>query len=218
MKNEKTKVGVLLGVLLVAIVMTVGVTFALWQVTLQQESTNTITTGCFLLELKDKTEAINLEKAYPITDEVGKSLKSYDFTITNRCAGTSAYSINLETLVEENESDRLENLNFMKMMINLEGEEGTPVLLTSNDVKDPTLIEGTDIADKAFEIATGVLDGKTDENDAPSVTYQLRLWMGEETPADDAFMNKVLRSKITVVGSLANNPTTPTAPEETDTP
>ena len=82
LKNKKTTVA-LLGVLIVAVVITVGVTYALWQITLQQESTNVITTSCFSITFESINEAIHLENAYPITDEEGANLTPYKFKRKN---------------------------------------------------------------------------------------------------------------------------------------
>ena len=93
----KKKTGLLLGILLVAITIAVGVTYALWQVTLQQSSSNVITTGCFNVTLEEG-DAITLNNAYPITDEEGKELTPYTFTIKNSCNEKASYVINLETI------------------------------------------------------------------------------------------------------------------------
>ena len=61
-----------------------SVSYALWQMTLQQTTTNVITTGCFKIEFQDNNP-IQMEKSYPISDEEAKELTSYTFTITNTC-------------------------------------------------------------------------------------------------------------------------------------
>ena len=53
MKRYKKKIVIILLVFL-AVFILLGTSFALWQVTLKQQTTNTITTGCLNLELNDK--------------------------------------------------------------------------------------------------------------------------------------------------------------------
>ncbi len=72
MKNRK---GIIVVIMMVLAVVLVG-TSALWQITLKQESTIMVTTGCFNIEFKDKN-SINLSNVVPVTDEDGKKLIPY---------------------------------------------------------------------------------------------------------------------------------------------
>ena len=63
------------------IVFVTSVSYALWQINLQQESINRITTGCFHISFQDENP-INLQNAYPIRDEEASNLIPYTFTIT----------------------------------------------------------------------------------------------------------------------------------------
>ena len=93
-KNKKYVVFGALGVLLLVI----GVSFAYWILTLTQTGTNQIASSCFDITLTNEQNAINLQKAYPILDEEGKTLTPYTFTITNNCDTFASYSVNLELL------------------------------------------------------------------------------------------------------------------------
>ncbi len=46
-----------------------GVSFAAWILNFQQTNNNIVATDCFSITFKEDTEAISLNKAYPITDE-----------------------------------------------------------------------------------------------------------------------------------------------------
>lgn len=50
MENKK---GVIIAIMIALAVVLVGTSYALWQITLTQESTNVVTTGCFNIEFKD---------------------------------------------------------------------------------------------------------------------------------------------------------------------
>ena len=94
--NNKKKL-ILSGFLLVALFVVIGVSYAVWQLTLTQTDKNIVTTGCFKIEFSD-VNPITIDKAYPMTDEEGKSLTPYEFTLTNTCDSEANYYINLETV------------------------------------------------------------------------------------------------------------------------
>ena len=172
-----------------------GVSFAAWILNFQQTNTNVVATDCFNITFKEDTEAISLNKAYPITDEEGKTLTPYTFTITNQCSSYASYQINLEVI---NDST-LTNYSYLKVMLG----DNTPVLLSSNEVVQPTL----DNATTSFKLTTGYLDHNE------SVTYDLRLWMDENVTANDTdSMNKVFNSKVTIIASYIDH--IPTAYEQ----
>ncbi len=165
-----------------------GVSFAAWILNFQQTNSNIVATDCFSITFKEDTEAIQLLKAYPITDEEGKTLTPYTFTITNQCSSYASYQIKLEVI---NDST-LTNYSYLKVMLG----DNTPVLLSSNEVVQPTL----DNATTSFKLTTGYLDHNE------SVTYDLRLWMDENVTANDTdSMNKVFNSKVTIIASYIDH-------------
>lgn len=185
MKKKKTKIVVsvliLLGVLMIA-----GGTYALWQLTLQQTGTNVLASGCFDIAFTD-TNHITIGEAYPIVDAEGKELAPYEFTITNNCANPAAYQINLEVLLSSTLVS--DNFQYIKAMINEKTATGTPKALTTNPEVDVTL----DDASNSYKLETGYLKGNE------SKTYNLRLWLDENTPANESIMNKEFNSKVTII-------------------
>ena len=93
----KKRKGIIVVIMIVLAVVLVGTSYALWQITLTQESTNVVTTGCFNIEFQDNNP-ITLENAVPITDEEGMLLTPYSFTLTNTCDTLVKYQINLDIL------------------------------------------------------------------------------------------------------------------------
>ena len=72
-------------------------------------------------------------------------------------------------------------------------EGGSDVFrVTTHKVYDKKSLEN---ATSSYQLETGYLNAKE------SKTYNLRIWLGEETPLDPAYMNKTLNTKITVVTS-----------------
>ena len=190
----KKKTGLLLGILLVAITIAVGVTYALWQVTLQQSSSNVITTGCFNVTLEEG-DAITLNNAYPITDEEGKELTPFTFTIKNSCNEKASYVINLETI---STGDKILSDEYVKASLKNNEKELFLSTLNSTNENVEKVIESSL---KAYKLTTGVLNASEEK------TFELRLWMDENTPTVEDAMNAGYMGKITINSSyLPLNP------------
>src|SRR5699024_9381129 len=114
-------------VILVAICLVIGVSYALWQRTLSQTDTNRITADCFEITLTNEKDMISLENAFPLYDEEGMELTPYTFTIQNKCASYASYNINLELLDTVAEDSRLDP-QYLKVVL----DENTPTILSSN--------------------------------------------------------------------------------------
>jgi len=176
----KSKTKIVIGILLtVAILFVIGVSYAIWSMTLQQSSSNVVTTGCFNVEYTDNNP-INIQSAYPITDEEGKKLTPYTFTITNTCDMRVLYQVNLELL----DTSTLLNHSYLKVQL----AESEPDLLSNYEVVTKTILNAT----TSYKLETGVLSKKG------SKTFTLRLWLNENTPATEDAMNKSLESKIVI--------------------
>ena len=176
-KKNKIIIGILL---ITAILVVTGVSYALWQINLEQNSTNVITSSCFKIELQDNNP-INIQSAYPISDEEGSILTPYTFTIKNTCDAYASYQINLEIL----NTTTLENVSFLKVML----EDKS--LLSELEDTSKTL----ENAKSSKKIETGYLDRNQEK------TFELRIWLDENTPTNEEFMNKIFESKITVISS-----------------
>ena len=186
LKNKKVRLFLVLAVC----VLLIGGTYAYWRLTLTQTGVNEIASSCFDITLTNEQNDINLQRAYPISDEEGMSLTPYTFTITNNCDTFASYSVNLELLNTILEEDRL-SAGFVKVML----DENTPVVLNTNTSVEPTL----DNAYEAYELGAGYLDANE------SVTYNLRLWMDGAVTVEDDAMNKQLESKITITASYIDH-------------
>ncbi len=200
MKKNKKKNKVTIVILaLLLLIMAAGTTFALWQLTLKQTGTNIITSGCFNLILTEDTNAINLQEAYPITNEEGKKLEPYTFTIENTCEKEAGYIMNLEVLPPDPESNTaikvLPDAYLRASLINGSNELFFDILSDDYYLTEEKVIENSI---SAYKIHEGVLKGKE------SKQFSLRIWMDENTPATDEVMNATWQGKITIVTGLAD--------------
>ena len=73
----------------------IGVSYSLWNISVSQDTTNLAESKCFDLSITNKENNISLDNAYPISNDKGKSLTPFTFTVTNTCDITAQYSINL---------------------------------------------------------------------------------------------------------------------------
>jgi len=178
---EKKKLLLVLGIF-IAIISVIGISYAYWRFTITQEDNNLVKSSCLKLTFEGKN-TINIEEAFPIIDEEGKSLTPYEFTITNVCDTNASFEVNLEVL----EETTFEDLSYIKLLFN----DTEPELLTEKQEVEPTIEK----VKKAYFLKKGYLAGKE------SKSYNIRLWMDENTPTEDKYMNKVFSSKIVIVGT-----------------
>ena len=188
MKNKKT---LLIGIgAFIAICLAVGISYAVWRITVSQTDTNRITADCFEITLTNEKDMISLENAFPLYDEEGMKLTPYTFTIQNKCASYASYNINLELLDTVTEDNRLDP-QYLKVVL----DENTPTILSSNEVVEPTLSN----AYASYELTTGYLEQNEEK------TYNLRLWLDENVTLQDPVVGKSIIAKITVTANYIDH-------------
>ena len=171
--------------LVLIILLGIGVSYSMWNISVSQDTNNTAYTECFDLSITNKENNINLDNAYPISNDKGKSLTPYTFTITNTCDITTQYNINLEVLNNSTLSS-----NFIDVMF-----EGNINLLSSYDSTDKVNTSSVE----SRKLTTGIL--KSNE----SKDYSLRLWIDYNTTLEDLNNEiKSFKSKIVVGGKPIN--------------
>ena len=181
MKNKKI-ILLIIGILLVISAL-VGVSYAYYIKSHNQEESNIVKTKCLNFSITNEKNDINLDEQYPITDSEGRKLTPYQFTITNTCEQFISYNVNLESL----ETTTMDS-NAVKVMINNEA----PVNLSTLESTAVSIDSSKD----SKILATGSL-GRGD-----SVDYALRVWMDYGDSADTSSMNKVFESKIVVTATV----------------
>jgi hypothetical protein len=185
MENDKNKTKIALAIVGIMLVITivVGLTYAYWTVKVTETSSNVINTGCLSINLIDETDAINLQDAFPISDEAAENLKPYTFKIENICNISINYEVTLEIMGVDN---RLES-KYIAANFNGEGKK----LLSSFTSVDPTYSDNDYKAVEARKLVTGSLDGKS------SISYTLNLWI-DESVEDSEAMDKNFTSKVSI--------------------
>lgn len=178
---QRKKMIILIIGLFVLLISIIGISYAIWQITNIQNDFNTLGSKCFEVTLTEESDAITIDKAYPIPDEEGLQESGYTFTIKNTCNTNALYEVKLEDIIPEEK--RLSG-EYIKVSLN----DGTPEILTNKEEASPTI----ELADKAYLLTSGSL---TPEEE---VTYTLKLWMDENTPVMEETTNSTFISKISV--------------------
>lgn len=171
MKNKKIVV-----IMLLALIVLIGGTFAILRLTYKGTKTNKIKVGNLSLSLTEVNE-ISLQNAYPMTDAEGKETTSYNFTLTNNGDVSSNYTISLIDLDIGTKTRMLDN--YVKCRITISGD--TPVDTIMN------------LSDLGRILDSGILD----PND--SKDYTLQLWMDYDAPNEA--QGTVFKSKLTIEGT-----------------
>ena len=182
--SEKKISLVILSLCLIGIV-AIGISYAWWRFTAIQDKTNVGISKCFKLELSNESDAINLTNTYPITDEEGRKLTPYTFTLTNTCALSAEYKLNMEML----EGTTL-NSKYVAVMVN----NGNINLLSTYD-ESTTSIDGST---ESRTLDTGILGPNVSKD------YSVSLWMDKSVTLEDDALNKVFKSKIVVNAEVTN--------------
>ncbi len=175
---KKKKIILISSITIVALILVVGISYALWQQTRVQEGTNYIASGCFGVQFEGNNP-INLANSFPITTEDGMKTTPYTFTITNTCNGKAAYDVNLESL---------SNTTFQNTSIRVALDE-TNKLYSEYSEAEPYYNDSVE--------SRRLISGRLEANE--SVTYTLRIWIDEAVTIEE--QNKTFASKIVVNAS-----------------
>lgn len=159
----------------------IGTSYSLWIMSNTQDKENIIAASkCFDVSITSQKNSISLENAYPITNESGKKLTPFSFTVTNTCDIFASYAVSLESLQGTTLASK-----FLNAMINNE------------EIKKLSDYDGTDTINsgsiESHILAKGSLGGGDSED------YTLRLWINYDTTMEDLDNEvKILKAKVIV--------------------
>lgn len=179
-KDSNNKIFIIIVCLFIFIIMVIGVSMATFTYTKENKSINTISTGNVYLNYTEDTNGINITNAYPMSDEVGKTLTNeeqfFDFTVEAKISGDVV--ANYEVSAEKEASSTLNNdevkLYLEKKVNNSYKEVMAPKNFTP-------LKESTDLGTMAgaMLLDTGTLSKSS------TVSYRLRMWVADTTVLDN---------------------------------
>lgn len=129
-------------------------------------------TGLLSIEASSVSDTISLEDALPITDEEGKQLEPYIFTIKNK--GNIDYQFDVQLL---SESDNTFSPEYIKLIID-DGEVTTLSTLTESKIKTDVILKAGD-----------------------NIDISIRIWLDENTPNSEitkTFASKLVINGIAI--------------------
>ncbi len=179
--KENKKAIIILILLLITIC--IGISYALWTVTLSQQSENKIATSCLNIEILKESEEIVLENAFPITDEEGMKTTPYTFTIRNTC----------DTFIDYEVSLAMSNTTTLN-------SKYVAVVLDYNEIKTLDTYESTTI--DGYKEGRILQKGSLSGDD--EVTYNLRLWLDEDVTTNDPVFNTRFQGKIHITATIGS--------------
>ena len=179
-KESNNKIFIIIICLFIFIIMVIGVSMATFTYTKENKSINTISTGNIYLNYTEDTNGINITNAYPVADEVGKTLTNedqyFDFTVEASISGNVVASY--EVSAEKEASSTLDNdevkLYLEKKVNNTYQEVMAPKNFTP-------LKESTDLGTMAGSM---LLDSGT-VSKSSTINYRLRMWVADTTILDN---------------------------------
>ena len=179
MKDKLNNKNIIIIVVVLLLMLGIGFSYAWWRYTVIQDKTNVGVSKCFKLELANQANEINLTNMYPITDEEGRKLTPYTFTLKNTCSVSAKYSLNMEML----EGTTL-NSNYLAVLVN-----NKDIKLLSSYNAATTVIDGST---ESRTLDTGVLQANSSKD------YSISIWMDKDVTLTDDSQNKVFKSKVVV--------------------
>ena len=176
---NKQHMTLVLGIICAVGLLVVGISYAWWRLSLVQDKANTAVSKCLKLELANQSNEINLTNMYPISDEEGRALTPFTFTLKNTCSMAAKYTLNLEML----EGTTL-NSNYLAVLVN-----NKDIKLLSSYNTATTVINGS-TESRTFD--TGTLTPNMSKD------YSISIWMDKSVTLSDDSQNKVFKSKVVV--------------------
>ena len=175
-KESNNKLFVIVICFLLFIIMVVGVSVATVTYTKKKESVNTISTGNIYLNYTEDTNGINITDAYPVADEVGRTLTNEDqyFDFTVEASITGDVVAKYEIAAEKDISSTLDN-DDVKLYLEKKVDDSYEEVMAPKNFTP--LMESTELGTLA---GTMLLDSAS-LDESSIVNYRLRMWVDEDT-------------------------------------
>ena len=182
---SKKKVIIVGGVLLVAVIVALSTSYAMFRFNITKNTNFKLALGTLELTIKDTTteDKFILENTVPTKDDVALEQDGYKFTLTNTGTIDSYYNIYLDDVLLTDAGDRLDNSYIRFNLFNESTDQSSTSSLSS-------------YASDNRMITSGFL------KKGESVSYILRMWVKYD--AGNEAQNKYFATQIRVVGTQSN--------------
>jgi len=190
MKNLARKYNIYIGIGIIAMLgALVFITYALFFRTAVQNSTNLVSSlSCVEVDFISETPSINIDAAYPKTNQEGSNLSPYTFTVKNECNSYIEYQV-VATVI--NQPNKVQD-NYVKFKI----DNQQPKLITQASETDASAhLPGINIH-KSYSITGGTLSQNQEQ------TYDFRMWLDGENNSiweDDSLKTKQYQIRLSII-------------------
>lgn len=183
-KDEEDKKRLLIFVF-IFVLLTLFVSFAGFSLFKIKQGTNNniINAGSVLFSFNEKTNAINMQNTYPMTDEVGKKLSGdgeyFEFTISTKIESNEIKRLTYEITLTPIETSNTLDEKYVRVYLE---EDGKAVSINENEVNS---FEG--LPDSTLDLRKNdskQLYKKTVSSGALH-TYKFRMWVDEDYNVDN---------------------------------
>ena len=185
MKEKKKIILSILGILLLVLA-TIGVTFAVFTYTKLGTTENTVTTGTLKFLYTENTgvgNGINIENAFPVSDEVGKGYNTdkYVFDFSVEATNSGVEEIPYEVTLRKKATSTLSESNIKVYLTDMTDEADTSIVSpTLYSALTQTTIDVDDEVEKTIYNGT-VLGGELGYRK----DFRLRMWIDDKSNQDD---------------------------------
>lgn len=189
MKDNKKKyliVGIIIAIIAVIAVI-FSSTYAYWQLTRKQTSPNDVVALCLDLSIENETGTFGLSKAWPISDEEGKTLEGLTFTVKNNCDKPINYIVGLNSVQTET-NDNYMSYDSIKVMI----DERTPLLYGDLGKVEYANAEDTSVVRDSRQLSLETIEG------GATNTHNVKAWV--DINSDVSNQGKTFSGKIFITG------------------
>ena len=183
--------------IIILVILILGISFAAIFYSKTGEEVNKVTTGTMTMSYSENTNGINLDNAYPMSDDIGMALNDenqyFDFTVSATLGGNVIINY---AITATKESDSTLSDSAIKVYLTDTDDNERQVLA-------PTKISDLDITDNNVSSAPNgqYLLSSGNFSQTGSHNYRLRMWVADDYVVQEDIMNYKLR--VNVYGSVA---------------
>ena len=194
-ENNKNSKSILLIIICIIILLlaVIGISYAAIFYSKSGENINRVTTGTMTMSYSENTNGINLTNAYPMTDDIGKSLNDqnqyFDFTVSATMGGNVIINY---VITATKELDSTLPDNAVKVYLtNISNGNETQVLA-------PTKISNLQVTSESQSNAPSgqFILFNSNFNKTESRSYRLRMWVASDYVLPDFSQTYKLRVNV----------------------
>ena len=199
-ENNKNSKSILLIIICIIILLlaVIGISYAAIFYSKSGENINRVTTGTMTMSYSENTNGINLTNAYPMTDDIGKSLNDqnqyFDFTVSATMGGNVIINY---VITATKELDSTLPDNAVKVYLtNISNGNETQVLA-------PTKISNLQVTSESQSNAPSgqFILFNSNFNKTESRSYRLRMWVASDYVLPD--FSQTYKLRVNVYGNVA---------------